>query len=63
MYVETLSMAGGNCDNSAETGQEVERNFELTALVTQLNELSTKLSEVENKCKSQWKYIPPHKRN
>uniref|UniRef100_M1DLS7 Uncharacterized protein n=1 Tax=Solanum tuberosum TaxID=4113 RepID=M1DLS7_SOLTU len=46
----------GNGDNSAETSQGVERNFELTALVTQLNKLSTKITEVENQCKSQGRY-------
>ncbi|KAH0682745.1 hypothetical protein KY290_021340 [Solanum tuberosum] len=44
--VGTLSMAGENGDNSTEMSQEVERDFELTALVTQLNELSTKITEV-----------------
>uniref|UniRef100_M1DFP8 Putative plant transposon protein domain-containing protein n=1 Tax=Solanum tuberosum TaxID=4113 RepID=M1DFP8_SOLTU len=35
--VGTLSMARGNGDNSAETSQEVERNFELTALKRKQN--------------------------
>uniref|UniRef100_M1DY53 Integrase core domain containing protein n=1 Tax=Solanum tuberosum TaxID=4113 RepID=M1DY53_SOLTU len=55
-------MAEGNGDNSAETSQEVEMDFELTALVSQLNELSTKITEKENQCRSQGRYIPPHER-
>uniref|UniRef100_M1DW65 Uncharacterized protein n=1 Tax=Solanum tuberosum TaxID=4113 RepID=M1DW65_SOLTU len=40
-------MAEGNGGNSAETSQEVERDFKLTALVNQLKELATKISDVE----------------
>uniref|UniRef100_M1DDG8 Integrase core domain containing protein n=1 Tax=Solanum tuberosum TaxID=4113 RepID=M1DDG8_SOLTU len=54
------SMAGENGDNSADTSQGVKRDFKLTALVTQLNELSAKIVKVENQCKSQVMYIPPH---
>uniref|UniRef100_M1DT68 Integrase core domain containing protein n=1 Tax=Solanum tuberosum TaxID=4113 RepID=M1DT68_SOLTU len=62
LVVGTLSIARGNSDNSAKTSQEVERDFKLTALVTQMNELSTKISEVDNQCKSQGRNIPPHER-
>uniref|UniRef100_M1DKS1 Uncharacterized protein n=1 Tax=Solanum tuberosum TaxID=4113 RepID=M1DKS1_SOLTU len=55
-------MAEENGSNLAETSQEVERDFKLTTLVTQLNELATKISEVENHYKSQQRYIPPHER-
>uniref|UniRef100_M1DW48 Polyprotein protein n=1 Tax=Solanum tuberosum TaxID=4113 RepID=M1DW48_SOLTU len=59
---DTLSMAEGNGSNSVETSQEVERDFKLTALVTKMNELATKISSVENHCKNQGRYIPPHER-
>uniref|UniRef100_M1DM33 Uncharacterized protein n=1 Tax=Solanum tuberosum TaxID=4113 RepID=M1DM33_SOLTU len=50
-------MAEGNDSNSAATSQEVERDFKLTTLVTHLNELPTKISEVENQCKSHGRSI------
>uniref|UniRef100_M1DHG8 Putative plant transposon protein domain-containing protein n=1 Tax=Solanum tuberosum TaxID=4113 RepID=M1DHG8_SOLTU len=46
-------MPEGNGSKLAETNQEVEKDFKLTALVTQLNDLATKISEVEDQCKSQ----------
>uniref|UniRef100_M1DPL8 Polyprotein protein n=1 Tax=Solanum tuberosum TaxID=4113 RepID=M1DPL8_SOLTU len=49
-------MAEGNGGNSAETSQEVERDFKLTALVSQLDELAIKILEVENQCKSQMRF-------
>uniref|UniRef100_M1DSG8 Uncharacterized protein n=1 Tax=Solanum tuberosum TaxID=4113 RepID=M1DSG8_SOLTU len=59
---DTLSIAEGNSGHSAEMNQEVERDFKLTTIVTQLNELATKISEVENQCRSQGRYIPPDER-
>uniref|UniRef100_M1DDS1 Polyprotein protein n=1 Tax=Solanum tuberosum TaxID=4113 RepID=M1DDS1_SOLTU len=46
-------MAKGNGSKLAETNQGVERDFNITALVTQVNNLATKISEVEDQCKSQ----------
>uniref|UniRef100_M1AX13 Uncharacterized protein n=1 Tax=Solanum tuberosum TaxID=4113 RepID=M1AX13_SOLTU len=57
---DTLSMAEGNGRKLVETNQEVERDFMLTTLVTQLNDLSTKISKVEDQCRSQGTYISPH---
>uniref|UniRef100_M1DH26 Integrase core domain containing protein n=1 Tax=Solanum tuberosum TaxID=4113 RepID=M1DH26_SOLTU len=58
--VGALSMAGGNGDNSVEMSQEIERDFEFTALVNQLNELSTKITEVENQCRNQGRAPKAH---
>jgi len=38
-------------DHMAETNQEVERDFMLTALVTELDDLASKISEIEIQCK------------
>jgi len=38
-------------DHMAKTNQEVERDFMLTALVTQLDDLTNKISEIEIQCK------------
>uniref|UniRef100_M1D935 Putative plant transposon protein domain-containing protein n=1 Tax=Solanum tuberosum TaxID=4113 RepID=M1D935_SOLTU len=46
-------MAEGSGGKLAEANQEVEGDFKLAALVTQLNDLATKISKVENQCKSQ----------
>uniref|UniRef100_M1DKY0 Integrase core domain containing protein n=2 Tax=Solanum tuberosum TaxID=4113 RepID=M1DKY0_SOLTU len=45
-------MAKGNGDKLVAAKQEFERDFKLTALVTQLNDLATKISEVEDQCRS-----------
>uniref|UniRef100_M1DXU1 Putative plant transposon protein domain-containing protein n=1 Tax=Solanum tuberosum TaxID=4113 RepID=M1DXU1_SOLTU len=48
----TLRMAERSGAKLTEANQEVEGDFMLTALVTQLNSLATKISEVENQCTS-----------
>lgn len=46
---------------SVEADQEVEGDFKLNALISQLNDLTTEISEVENECKRQGRYLLPHK--
>jgi len=43
-----------------EAGKEVDSDFTVVALVSQLNDLTIKISEVEDLCRHQGKYIPPH---
>ena len=45
---------------SAEKNQELEGDFMLTALETQLNVLTTRIRKVGNNNKSKGRYIPPH---
>lgn len=46
----------------AETNQEVENDFMLAALITQMDELAKKMVKIEIQCKRKDKYIPPHER-
>uniref|UniRef100_M1DSP8 Uncharacterized protein n=1 Tax=Solanum tuberosum TaxID=4113 RepID=M1DSP8_SOLTU len=55
-------MAKGSGGKLAEANQEVVGDFKLAALVTQLNDLATKISKVENQCKSQMRHIPQYER-
>lgn len=55
-------MGEGSSDKKVETNQEVESDIKLSALVTQLNDLTTKLTAVENKCKIQGRYIHLYER-
>lgn len=43
--------------------REIEADFKLTALVSQLKDLTTKIFEVENHCKRQRRYMPIHRLN
>uniref|UniRef100_M1DXV6 Retrotransposon gag protein n=1 Tax=Solanum tuberosum TaxID=4113 RepID=M1DXV6_SOLTU len=46
----------------AETNQEVEKDFMLAALMTQMDELAKKMVKIEVQCKRKDKYIPLHER-
>uniref|UniRef100_M1DNB2 Uncharacterized protein n=1 Tax=Solanum tuberosum TaxID=4113 RepID=M1DNB2_SOLTU len=46
----------------AEINQEVEKDFMLAAVMTQLDELTKKMVKIEVQCKRKGKYIPPHER-
>ena len=51
-------MAKKEDGNLVEANREVEGDFELTAFVSQLNNLTTRISKVENQCKRQGRYMP-----
>uniref|UniRef100_M1DGM4 Uncharacterized protein n=1 Tax=Solanum tuberosum TaxID=4113 RepID=M1DGM4_SOLTU len=57
MGVGSLRMAEENGGNPVEMKQEVERDFTLPVMVTQLHELTTKITEVENLYRSQGRYL------
>ena len=62
LYADTLRMADERGVRLTLANQEVEGDFMLTVLATQLNDLATKTSEVEVQCNNKGRYIPPHKR-
>lgn len=62
MHADTLSMTKESGVKSAEKNQELEGDFMLTALETQLNVLTTRIRKVGNNNKSKGRYIPPHER-
>uniref|UniRef100_M1DZW1 Uncharacterized protein n=1 Tax=Solanum tuberosum TaxID=4113 RepID=M1DZW1_SOLTU len=46
----------------AETNQDVEKDFMLASLMTQMDELDKKMKKIEVQCKRKATYIPPHER-
>uniref|UniRef100_M1DC34 Uncharacterized protein n=1 Tax=Solanum tuberosum TaxID=4113 RepID=M1DC34_SOLTU len=59
---QPYAMAVHLLDHMAEANQEVEKDFILAALMTQMDELAKKIVEIEVQCKRKDKYIPPHER-
>uniref|UniRef100_M1CXG8 Integrase core domain containing protein n=1 Tax=Solanum tuberosum TaxID=4113 RepID=M1CXG8_SOLTU len=49
-------------DNMAKMSQEVEKDFLMTELMTQMDELKINMVKVEAYCKRKDKYVPPHNR-
>uniref|UniRef100_M1DXD2 Uncharacterized protein n=1 Tax=Solanum tuberosum TaxID=4113 RepID=M1DXD2_SOLTU len=47
-------------DHMTEVNQEVEKDFMLAALMTQMDELAKKIVEIEVQCKRRDIYVPPH---
>uniref|UniRef100_M1D8U8 Uncharacterized protein n=1 Tax=Solanum tuberosum TaxID=4113 RepID=M1D8U8_SOLTU len=55
-----LSITEGRGGKSVEINQGVEGDSKLKALVSQLNDLATKIKEMVNQCKRQGKHPLPH---
>uniref|UniRef100_M1DR13 Integrase core domain containing protein n=1 Tax=Solanum tuberosum TaxID=4113 RepID=M1DR13_SOLTU len=49
-------------DLMVESNQEIEKEFMLAALMTQMDELTKKIAEIEVQCKRKDRYVPPHER-
>uniref|UniRef100_M1BJ02 Retrotransposon gag protein n=1 Tax=Solanum tuberosum TaxID=4113 RepID=M1BJ02_SOLTU len=49
-------------NHMAEANQEVEKDFMLAALMTQMDELAKNIVEIEVECKRKDRYVPPHER-
>lgn len=52
MYARTLSKAEGCGCKLDDSNQDVESDFKLSGLITKLNNLATKILEVENSAKA-----------
>uniref|UniRef100_M1E074 Integrase core domain containing protein n=1 Tax=Solanum tuberosum TaxID=4113 RepID=M1E074_SOLTU len=59
---QPYAIAAHMFDHMAEANQEVEKDFMLAALLTQMDELAKKIVEIEVQCKKKDMYVPPHER-
>uniref|UniRef100_M1DI27 Uncharacterized protein n=1 Tax=Solanum tuberosum TaxID=4113 RepID=M1DI27_SOLTU len=57
---EPYAIAAHLLDHMAEANQEVEKDFMLAALMTQMDELARKILEIEVQCKRKDRYVLPH---
>uniref|UniRef100_M1DBW0 Uncharacterized protein n=1 Tax=Solanum tuberosum TaxID=4113 RepID=M1DBW0_SOLTU len=49
-------------DNMTKMNQEAEKNFMMTTLMTQMDELAKKMVKIETQCKRKDTYFPPQER-
>uniref|UniRef100_M1DHA5 Polyprotein protein n=1 Tax=Solanum tuberosum TaxID=4113 RepID=M1DHA5_SOLTU len=59
---QPYAIAAHLLNHMAEANQEIEKDFMLAALMTQMDELALKIVEIEVQCKRKDKYVPPHER-
>uniref|UniRef100_M1DVZ9 Polyprotein protein n=1 Tax=Solanum tuberosum TaxID=4113 RepID=M1DVZ9_SOLTU len=59
---QPYAIAAHLLDYMAEAIQEVEKDFMMAALMTQMDELAKNIVKIEVQCKRKDKYVPPHER-
>uniref|UniRef100_M1DND3 Uncharacterized protein n=1 Tax=Solanum tuberosum TaxID=4113 RepID=M1DND3_SOLTU len=59
---QPYAIAAHLLDLMDESNQEVEKDFMLATLMTQIDELAKNVVEIEVQCKRKDRYVPPHER-